>query len=319
MKRPLVWLGSLFALSLLYACDDNAAAGTRIAVIPKGTSHVFWSSIEAGARRAGEELGVEIIWKGPAAEGDRESQIKIVEQFVTEGVSGIVLTPLDDEALLRPVRLAASQKIPVVIADSDLNGELGKDFISFVATDNVEGGRIAGRALVDLLGGSGKVVLLRYNVGSASTENREKGFLEVLGEHPGIEVLVDNQYAGATPEDAIRKSGDMLDTLQRADGIFCSNESATHGMLITLQKNGLAGKVKFVGFDNSPALVQGLRDGEIDALVVQNPRRMGYESVKAVVAHIRGEEVSQTIDTGVQLVTRENMDQAEIAELIKSD
>ncbi len=318
MRRPTVWLGLIALASLLSACE-NSPGGTRIAVIPKGTNHVFWSSIEAGARRAGEELGVEIIWKGPASEGDRASQIKIVEQFVTEGVSGIVLTPLDDEALVRPVRMAASLKIPVVIADSSLNAEVGKDFVSFVATDNVEGGRIAGRHLAELLGGKGKVVLLRYTVGSASTEKREKGFLEIMAEHPGIEMLVEDQYAGPSAEDAIRKSSGLLDQVREADGIFCSNESATYGMLTTLQKSGLAGKVKFVGFDNSPALVEGLRAGELDAIVVQNPRRMGYESVKAVVASLRGEMVPEYIDTGVELVTRENMDQAEIAALIKSD
>jgi len=133
----------------------------KIAVIPKGTTHVFWKSVEAGARAAGEELGVDIVWKGPLKENDRAQQIAIVEQFLTEGVAGIVLAPLDDTALRRPVQTAMQKKIPVVIIDSALRGEPGKDFVSFVATDNRKGGRLAGEELARLLNGQGRLVLLR--------------------------------------------------------------------------------------------------------------------------------------------------------------
>src|SRR4051812_2463640 len=175
-----------------------SGAGKRIAVIPKGTTHVFWKSVEAGARKAAAETGVEMIWKGPLKEDDRAEQIKVVEQFVSEGVTGIVLAPLDKEALARPVSSAMGRNIPVVIFDSALTGEAPKDFVSFVATDNKKGGQMAGEQLVKLLGGKGKVVLLRYGVGSASTEQREAGFLEAIKANPGISVISDNRYAGPT-------------------------------------------------------------------------------------------------------------------------
>ena len=148
----------------------SSGSKIRVAVIPKGTTHVFWKTVEAGAKKAGEELGVEVIWKGPLKEDDRAEQIKVVEQFSSEGVSGIVLAPLDREALASPVQSAMEKKIPVVIFDSALAGEAGKDFVSFVATNNRKGGEMAGEQLVKLLGGKGKVVLLRYAVGSASTD-----------------------------------------------------------------------------------------------------------------------------------------------------
>lgn len=288
----------------------------RIAVIPKGTTHVFWKSVEEGAMNAAEELGLDVVWKGPLKENDRAQQIAIVEQFVSEKVAGIVLAPLDENALLRPVRAAMNNGIPVVIIDSALNGEAGSDFVSFISTDNEQGGYLGGQRLGELLGGEGKVVLLRYQVGSASTDNRETGFLRAMSEHPGIRVMVDNQYAGPTRGEAIQKSEELLDLLREADGIFCPNESSTAGMLVTLRKHQLVGKVKFVGFDSSPELVVGLEDGELDALVVQNPRRMGYEGVRAIHSGFLGGGPAKRIDTGVQVVSRANMNDPEISVLI---
>jgi len=313
----LAWVGLMGAgPGCRRPAEPQAEARRTIAVIPKGTTHVFWKSVEAGAKAAGAELGVEVLWKGPLKENDRALQIAVVEQFVTEGVAGIVLAPLDNVALLRPVRAAAAAGIPVVIIDSALNGEAGRDFVSFVATDNRAGGRIGGAELLRLLGGSGRVALLRYQVGSASTDNREAGFLEALAPYEGIQLLVENQYAGATVGEAIQKSEEILDKLREADGVFCPNESSTYGMLVALRKNNLAGRLTFVGFDASPDLVQALRDGEIDALVVQNPRRMGYEGVRTMVAHLDGTDVPDRLDTGVELVTRENMDDPAIQALI---
>jgi ribose transport system substrate-binding protein len=291
-------------------------AKLKIAVIPKGTTHLFWKSVEAGARKAEAELGVEIIWKGPLKENDRAQQIAIVEQFVTEGVSGIVLAPLDDAALVRPVSDAAQKKIPVVIFDSALKGEAGKDFVSFVATNNHKGGNLGGEQLAKLLGGKGKVVLLRYQIGSASTVAREAGFVEALGKSPDIKIISDNRYAGATAGEAKNASMNMLDKIKEADGIFCPNESSTFGMLLALRQTNLEGKIKFVGFDTSPPLIEALEKGEIDALVAQDPTRMGYEGVKTIVEHIRGKQVPAVIDTGVRLITRDNLNTPEIKKLL---
>jgi len=290
----------------------------KIAVIPKGTTHVFWKSVEAGARAAGEELGVDIVWKGPLKENDRAQQIAIVEQFLTEGVAGIVLAPLDDTALRRPVQTAMQKKIPVVIIDSALRGEPGKDFVSFVATDNRKGGRLAGEELARLLNGQGRLVLLRYQLGSASTTEREEGFLEVVRQNPGLQLLVDNRYGGATAGEAKTASMNLLDKLKEAEGIFCPNESTTFGMLLALRQNHLAGRLRFVGFDTAPALIEALRQGEIDALIAQDPRRMGYEGVATMVRHLRGASVPQNVDTGVRLITRANLETPEVRKLIET-
>jgi ribose transport system substrate-binding protein len=289
----------LFLVPLLGAAE-------RIAVIPKGTTHSYWKSVEAGALMAGHELGVEIVWKGPLKEDDRAQQISLVQEFVASDISAIALAPLDDVALRNPVRSAAEHHIPVVIFDSALKGEPGRDFASFVATDNHRGGVIGGEELARLLHGKGKVVLLRYAEGSASTLKREAGFLEVMQRNPGIEVIVSNRYGGATTSTSQDTAMNLIDRIREADGIFCSNESTTQGMLLALRQTGLAGQKKFVGFDASPPLLAALDKGDIDALVAQNPTKMGYLAVVTAVKCLRHEKFETLIDTGCVLVTREN-------------
>ncbi|HEY8995873.1 MAG TPA: substrate-binding domain-containing protein [Lacunisphaera sp.] len=306
----------LHAFCLVLAPLTAFAAGEKIAVVPKGTTHSFWKSVEAGARKAGDELGVEIIWKGPLKEDDRAQQIGIVQQFVSSGVNAIVLAPLDDTALRTPVKSAAEHNVPVVIFDSALKGEIGKDFVSFVATNNFHGGEIGGEELVRLLGGKGKVVLLRYSEGSASTAEREAGFLSVIKKNPGITLLVDNRYAGPTISSAQDASMNLIDKVREADGIFCPNESSTQGMLLAMRQTGLAGQKKFVGFDTSAFLLAALAKGDIQGLVAQNPSRMGYLGVATAVKHLRGEKVEPSIDTGCVLVTKANRNTPEVEAVV---
>jgi ribose transport system substrate-binding protein len=206
----------------------------------------------------------------------------------------------------------------VVIMDSALKGEPVKDFVSTISTNNYRGGEMAGGQLGKLLDGKGKVVLFRFKEGSTSTGQREAGFLEAIKKFPDIQVIVDNRYSGTTASEAQSTALKMLNKLKRADGIFCSTEPSTLGMLLALKRNNLAGSKKLVGFDTSPGLMEGLRKGEIQALVVQNPKKMGYEAVKALVTKMKGETVPTVIDTGAAVVTQENLDTPEIQALLAS-
>ena len=323
MKR----IAASLALAFILACagcggGDSKPGALTIAVIPKGTSHVFWQSIHAGAERAAQELGISVVWRGPLREDDRDAQVSEVESATGRGVNGIVLAPLDEAALVGPVSNAMRSKIPVVIIDSGLKGD---DYVSFVATDNLQGGRLAGQHLAKLLDGKGKVVLLRYAEGSESTMRREEGFLEAIKAAPAIEVVSSNQYGGADVEGAYKKGEALLSRFKGADGqlaidgIFCPNESTTFAMMRVLQDNGWAGKVRFVGFDASDNLVKGLRDRVINGLILQDPVRMGYLGVKTMIAHLKGEKVDRRIDTGVHLITPDVMDQPEMKELLQPD
>jgi len=291
-----------------------------VAVIPKGTTHEFWKSINAGAVKAQRELAasgikVEVIWKGPLREDDRDQQIQVVENFMTRRVSAIVLAPLDSKALVRPVHNAVQAKVPVVIMDSDLKSD---EYVSFVATDNYKGGQLAGEQMAKLLGGKGNVILLRYAVGSASTEARENGFLDALKKYADIKLISSDQHAGATRELAYQASQNLLNRFGReVNGVFCPCEPPTIAMTKALRDLGLAGgKVKMIGFDAGSQSVVDMQNGDVQALVVQNPVLMGYLGVMTAVKHLEGQKVERRIDTGVMLVTPENMNQPDIRELL---
>src|SRR5438477_11470347 len=314
----------LIALTTLAAVGCNRsktnAKKLKIAVIPKGTSHEFWKSIHAGAIKASRELStqgndVEVIWKGPLREDDREQQIQVVEGFTSQGVSGIVLAPLDNRALARPVEEAKSAGVPTVIIDSALESN---SIVSFVATDNRKGGMLGADRLGELLGGKGKVILLRYAEGSASTQDREDGFLqEIKQKFPGIELISSDQYAGATRDTAKRASENLLNRFgEEVQGIFCPNESTTAGMLLALQDIGKAGKVMFVGFDTSQTFIDAMRARQLHGIVVQNPFNMGYLGVRTMVEHLQGKPVEKRIDTGVTLVTPVNLNSPETQALL---
>jgi ribose transport system substrate-binding protein len=290
----------------------------KIAVIPKGTTHEFWKSIHAGAVKAqGELKSVQVIWKGPVKEDDRVEQINVVGNFINSGVHGIALAPLDNTALAKPVREASRAGISVVIMDSGIEADACTDYASFVATDNYAGGRKAGRRLGELLGGKGKVLMMRYQVGSASTDQREQGFLDTISEnYPDIQIVSSDQYGGATTESSLAKAENLLNKYQQLDGIYTPNESTTFGMLLALQQAGRAGQVKFVGFDSSEKLIQAMKDGHIHGLVLQDPLNMGYLAVKTLAAYLRGEEVKTRIDTGSQVATPDNMGEPRIQELL---
>lgn len=310
-------LGTGMALASLVV---TAAESYQIAVIPKGTTHEFWKSIHAGAIKAERELAkegvkVKLFWNGPLREDDRDQQIQVVENFTARQVDGIVLAPLDFQALAAPVNTAAQAGIPTVVMDSDLKST---QHISFVATDNFKGGQMAGDRLAELLGGKGNVILLRYQVGSASTEARENGFLDAVKKHPGIKLISSDQYAGATRELAYQVSQNLLNRYgNQVNGVFCANETSTIAMTKALRDLGLAGgKVKMIGFDAGSQSVADLKSGDVQALVVQAPVRMGYLGVRTLVAHLQKKKVEKRIDTGVTLVTRENMDTPQVAELL---
>jgi ribose transport system substrate-binding protein len=291
----------------------------KIAVIPKGTTHEFWKTVHAGAIKASRELGVEIAWKGPLKEDDLKEQVGIVESFVAQGVSGIVLAPLNDKGLLPAVKAAKQAGIPVIVFDSALQGE---EHVSYVATDNVAAGRLGGERLAKAVG-SGNVALLRYLEGSASTSQREQGFLEAMKGAGGVTVVSDNQYGGATTESAHATSEALL-LAKGADkgelaGVFCPNESTTFGMLLALRKLGLAGKVKLCGFDASEKLVGALREGHIEGLVLQDPMKMGYLAFKTMVQHLKREPIDKVIDTGARVVDKANMEEPPIKDLLAPD
>ena len=321
MKRFLSIYTIILSL-LLFGCQRNEGpksdSGLKIAVIPKGTTHEFWKMGEAGAKKAGKELGVEIIWKGPQKESDRAGQIKVVENFITQGVNGIALAPLDDKALVRPVLEAKSAGIKVAVWDSGLDESAGDAVISNVMTDNFSAGQACGKRLAKLMSNSGKVLMLRHEVNHDSTTNREEGFLDgIKNAAPNIQLLSIDQRGGVSIDEAMKVSESLLNQFgDSVQGIFTPNESTTQGMLRALDQAGLSGKVPFVGFDTNEALIEALEEKKISALAVQDPFKMGYVAVKNIFSSIKGQSFEANVDTGAVLLDLENLETDEVQKLI---
>jgi len=317
MKKALVVI-VLVAVAVIFIAIGLARKGKskterRIAVIPKATTHIFWESVRAGAQKAGAEAGVKIFWNGPERETDREKQIQIIEDFIVQKVSGIVLAPNDSKALVPLVERVFAKNIPCAIIDSGIDTD---KYICFAATDNYKGGVIAARRMGKILNNKGEIIVVKYVPGSASTANREDGFIDTIEkEFPGIKI-VDAKYGMDTVETALQATEDLLTKNTELDGLYACNASTSVGALAALSNPIYAGKIKMVGFDAEKALIKGLQEGLIDSLVVQNPYKMGYEGVKAVIAALDGKEVPKRIDTGVELVTKERLAEPRIKALL---
>jgi ribose transport system substrate-binding protein len=287
----------------------------KIAVVPKGTTHQFWQTIRAGAEAAGAEpeINAEILWNGPKAETDVRDQIDIVQSFASQGVDGIALAATNKQSLSPVVQELEGKGIPVVTIDSGIEPDTSR---SFIATDNVAAARLAAAELGRLLGGKGKVAVLSFLKGAGTSDEREQGFLEGIREFPGITVLP-VEYTDSDANKARDKMETLLTQHRDVAGVFASNEPNVKGAASVLADRGLAGKVKLVGFDASDAEITYLKEGVVQALVVQDPYRMGYEGVKALAAIARGgASPPKRVDTGATVVTRENMEKPEVRKLL---
>ncbi len=321
----MVW--SMLALLLTtVSCSSSSNSGSmgsgaagkklRIAVIPKGTSHEFWKSVHYGARQAAEELGnVDVIWRGPIVESDTGSQIEVVKSMITLGVDGIVLAPNQKGGLVDAVEEAIDEGIPIVIFDSGL--ATGPQIVSYVATDNFKGGQLAADEMARAIGQRGNVILLRYMAGSESTEQRELGFLDAIKKYPNIQVVSSDQYGGDNATSAKEKVDQLLQLHQRElAGIFAVCEPNANGTLESLKNAGVDRQVKFIGFDPSNALIEALKSGSCAGIVLQDPVKMGYQSVMTLVGAIRGESAEPFISTGEYFASPDNMNDPEIARLL---
>lgn len=315
LKLTLFLVLAVIGLLSSPACNRRGGGQRVIAVIPKGVAHFFWQSVHAGAEAAGKEFGVEVMWKGPAQETDYTGQIDIVEDAINRRVDGIVLAPSHGDALVPVVERAQKEGIPVAIFDSGISTE---NYLSYVSTDNRQGGVVAADRLAEKLGGRGKIAILGVKAGSVSTDEREQGFQDTIKQkYPGIEI-VEFQYGDADRAKSLDRATDILTAHPDLNGMFASNESSTVGAVQAIKQKGLSGKVVLGGFDSSPNLIDDLKAGAIDSLVLQNPFRMGYEGVKAIVDRLNGQTPQRRVDTGVTLLTKENLDTPEMQQLVKA-
>ena len=301
----------LLALLALSSCQKTNKK--VIAVVPKATSHLFWLSVQAGALAAGEEFNVQIEWNGAASETEYPRQIQIVDSFISRRVDGIALAPTERKALTGAVDRAAAAGIPLTVFDSGLDSE---NYLSFLATNNYEGGQMAGRALGRLLNGNGKVGMVMHAPGSGSTMDRERGFEEVIkAEFPGIRIVA-QQFGQSDRSKAMAATENILTAHPDLDGLFASSEPSSVGASLAIKSRSLAGKVQLVAFDSSDGMVEDLKAGVIAAMVVQDPFRMGHDAVKTIVDKLNGQLPPKRIDLSARVITKADLDKVEVQRLL---
>jgi len=285
----------------------------KFALVPKGTTHEFWQTVKAGAEAAAKEMNAEILFNGPSKENSVPEQMDIVRNYATQEVDGVAVAATDKSALVAPVKELLAKGIPVVVVDSAIEPDPS---FSFIATDNVAAARLAAEEMGRLLNGKGKVAVLNFKKGSGTSDEREQGFLEGIKKFPGIEIVT-QEYTESDVGMAVDKTESILSAHPELDGLFASNEPNVIGASKVLENRGKAGRVKLVGFDAAEAEIQGLQKGTVQALIVQDPFKMGYEGIKALVQIVRSQgKPEKRIDTGAKVVTKDNMATPEMDKIL---
>ena len=315
MRLRTFWASALCALALsLFLSACNRESKRTIAVIPKGRAHMFWQSVHAGAMSVAQPAGVDVIWNGPVSETDFTGQIQIVDAMINRHVDAICVAPIDKTAMAGVVDRAAKAGIPVIIFDSGVDTQ---NFVSQVATDNYGAGKLAAQRMGEVLGGKGEVVIVAVQPGAASTMARESGFEDAIKEKfPGIKI-VDKRFGMADFAKSLQVAENMLTAFPNVQGMFASNESSAVGAAQAVK--GRKWKGKLVGFDWSPTLLDDLKNGTIDSLVVQNPFKMGADSVQAALDKLAGKPVVKINDLAPRLILKEDLDKPDVQAQLNPD
>ncbi len=310
------WL-RIFLLAALAATPACRTSQRKvIGVVPKATSHLFWVSVEAGARAAARDLDVDIIWNGPPLETEYDRQIQIVDSLVARRVDGLAIAATERKALVQSIDRAMAQGIPVTVFDSGIDST---NYTTFLSTNNYEAGQMGARTLARLIGGRGEVAILLHAPGSFSTMDREQGFEDVIGkEYPGIRIVA-RQFGMSDRAKSRAAAENILAANPGLEGIFASTEPSSSGVSLALKARRLAGKVKFVAFDSSDNMIEDLREGTIHAMVVQDPFRIGYEAVKTLVDKLNGITPPKRIDLSARVVTKPDLENPDVRKLLLLD
>jgi len=296
-----VAIAALCALALTSCHRDHRRV---IGVIPKATSHLFFVSVHAGVRAAERDFGVKVLWNGPEQETDYARQIEIADAMTAMHVDALAISATDRNALVAPVERAIAAGIPVTVFDSGIAAD---GFTSFVGTDNYDGGRTAARTLASLIHGAGSIAMIMQKPGGQSTVERERGFTDTLkSEFPRIHIVA-SQFGMGDPARSRAAAEDILTAHPRLDGMFTSAEASTIGAIQALTARQLAGKIKLVGFDFSDSHRDAIARGIMDATVVQDPFRIGYEAVRTLAMKLQGQTPPKQIDLKARVVDKSNL------------
>lgn len=312
-------VAGLMALSLS-ACDTEASAGGSnagddgskpyVAVISKGFQHQFWQSVKQGAEKAGEEFDVEVSFEGPDTETDVAQQIEMLSTALSKNPDAIGFAALDSQAATPALEDAKSREIPVIAFDSGVESDIP---VATAATDNKAAAGIAAEHMAELIGGKGKIAIVAHDQTSTSGQDRRDGFVEYLEKNnPDIEIVT-IQYGAGDQLESANLAKTIINGNPDLAGIYGTNEGSAIGVVKAVEELNKADDLVLVGFDSGKAQLDAIRSGVMDGAVTQNPVGIGYETVKAAAAAIKGEELPKVIDTGAMWYDAENIDDPEVA------
>ena len=318
-------IAAITALFIFTGCGDKGSSGSnsttdkkKIVVVPKAYDVDFWKVVHGGmAKAAIENPNYEVVWQSPSVNGDSSSQKATMETLIGQQYDAISVAPIDERELVKTISSAKKAGVKVLVWDSGVSKE--DDIETFIATDNYKGGVLCAEALAKAMDQKGTVAMLRYVEGSASTTKREQGFLDTIKKYEGITYKEINQRGGKDEATAKTASENILQANKDIQGFFCPNQTTTEGMLLALKQLNQNGKIKVVGFDFNPAIADAIKSGDLYATAAQNPFRMGYLAVTEAIKVLEGKKIEKRVDTGVAIITNENMNSEEMKEVLFPD
>lgn len=306
-------LGALSAAALLAGTSFGfAQEPMSVAMISKGFQHQFWQAVKAGADQAGKEFGVTVTFEGPDTEAQVDRQIDMLAAALAKKPSAIGFAALDSQAAIPLLKQAQSENIPIIAFDSGVDSDIP---VATASTDNIAASALAADKMAELIGGKGKIAVVVHDQTSRTGIDRRDGFVNrIKDKYPEIEI-VDIQYGGGDQLQSTEITKAILAANPDLKGIFGANEGSALGVIGGVTEFGRKDLV-VIGFDSGKQQKDAIRDGLMAGAITQNPIGIGYETVKAAVAAIKGEKVEKNIDTGFFWYDKTNIDDPKIAAVL---
>ncbi|WP_208592113.1 ABC transporter substrate-binding protein [Gracilibacillus suaedae] len=291
------------------ASDEGSGDKPYVAIVSKGFQHQFWQAVQRGAEQAAEEFDVEITFEGPENESQVDKQIEMLQAALDKNPDAIGFAALDSQAASPLLENADESDIPVIAFDSGVDSDIP---LTTASTNNYEAAALAADKMAELIGEEGKVALVVHDQVSVTGVQRRDGFVETIEEkYPDIEI-VDTQYGGGDHLESTNLAKTMMQAHPDIAGIYGSNEGSAIGVVNAVRELGKEGEVTVVGFDSGKQQIDAIKDGVMAGAITQNPEGIGYETVKAAVDALNGEEVPENIDTGFYWYDADNIEDEEI-------
>ena len=311
MNRPTSAFAAALLASAAIVSPAHVASAKEIAVIVKTVNSTFWQNVQKGAQAALKGApDDQLTFQGAASESAVAEEVNMVENAVNRHVAGIVLAPSDPDALVPAVKKAWEAHIPVVLIDSPLSEDGKQYYQALLATDNTKAGQLCAKLLLERVGTTGSIAVMSYVAGTGSEIGRVGGFTDYIKAHSKL-AIVGPFYSQSQMATALDQTTDVLASHPDLKGIFGANEPTAIGMARALAQSGRAGKVAAVGFDGNEDLQNFVKDGTLAATAVQGSFQMGQLGVETLLKLIDHQKVDKQIDTGVVLVSKDNIDTAE--------